>query len=69
MSQPMRVLLRGGPYGTPQTWDAPSENDETRVKVPSGNGYEHFEITPEFAEFGGEELRVYHWRYRTTIAE
>ncbi|WTK18415.1 DUF5988 family protein (plasmid) [Streptomyces sp. NBC_01525] len=69
MRQPVRVMLCGGPDGSPPTWEVESPGAQTRVKVPRGNGYEHFEFTDECAEYEGEQLPVYRWCYRTYIAE
>ena len=69
MSRPAFVLLVGGPPGTPRVWTPPAEEDRDRVKVPLGNGYEHFEFADEYAEFGGDQIPVYRWCHRTFIAE
>ncbi|MEU3183367.1 DUF5988 family protein [Streptomyces sp. NPDC006923] len=69
MNQRMRVMLSEGPKGTPLTWEAESLNNGEKVKILSGNGYEHFEFAHRYAEFDGEVLPVYRWCYRTYIAE
>ncbi|MFE2499724.1 DUF5988 family protein [Streptomyces scopuliridis] len=69
MQQPIRVMLSGGPDGSPSTWEVESLESETRVRVLRGNGYEHFEFVNNYAECDGELLPVYRWRYRTYIAE
>ncbi|MBO0913299.1 DUF5988 family protein [Streptomyces laculatispora] len=69
MPQSIRVMLSGGPEESPSTWEVTSLKGETRVTVPRGNGYEHFEFADHYAEFGGELLPVYRWIYRTYIAE
>lgn len=61
------VLLTGGPFNAPRLWPAPVSDE--RVKVSDGAGYDHFISTKEFAEHGGEFVRVYVWCYRTLVAE
>ncbi|MEV7381743.1 DUF5988 family protein [Streptomyces lydicus] len=39
------------------------------VRLVRGNGYERFEFYGEYAELDGEQVPVYRWHYRTTIAE
>ncbi|MFJ2271951.1 DUF5988 family protein [Streptomyces sp. NPDC087228] len=69
MPRPIRVMLSGGPDGSPLTWGVESLEDEKRVTVPHRNGYEHFEFADHYAKFSGEWLPVYRWIYRTYIAE
>ncbi|MFD9603670.1 DUF5988 family protein [Streptomyces sp. NPDC059970] len=69
MPQTIRVILSGGPEGSPPTWEVKSLDSETRVAVPRWNGYEHFEFADHYAELDGELLPVYRWIYRTYIAE
>lgn len=69
MPQPIRVMLSGGPDGSPPTWEVASLESETRVKVLRRNGYEHFEFANQYAEFDGELLPVYCWCGHTYIAE
>ncbi|MER5851943.1 DUF5988 family protein [Streptomyces sp. NPDC002012] len=69
MPQTIRVILSGGPEGSPPTWEVKSLDSETRVTVPRWNGYEHFEFADHYAELDGELLPVYRWIYRTYIAE
>lgn len=69
MRNPIRIMLSGGPDGSPSTWEVESLESETRVRVLRGNGYEHFEFMNEYAEFDGDLLPVYRWSYRTYIAE
>jgi hypothetical protein len=69
MRKPIRVMLSGGPEGSPSTWEVESLESETRVRVLRGNGYEHFEFVNQYAEFDGEHLPVYRWCYHTYIAE
>ena len=67
MSQLDRILLAGGPFETPRVWPASAEDDH--VKVEDSAGYDHFAPTEEYAERGGELMRVYRWIYRTFVAE
>ncbi|MEU2132270.1 DUF5988 family protein [Streptomyces sp. NPDC018352] len=69
MPKSIRVMLSGGPEGSPSTWEVKSLETETRVTVPHWNGYEHFEFVNHQAELDGEMLPVYQWIYRTYIAE
>ncbi len=69
MSRNKYVVLVGGPPGTPRVWTAPPPEDPGQIKVPRGNGYEHFEPTEEHAEVAGEQVPVYRWCRRTFIAE
>ncbi|MGW7001524.1 DUF5988 family protein [Streptomyces sp. NPDC054933] len=69
MSRHKYVVLAGGPDGTPRVWAAPAEEDQDRITVPQGNGYEHFEFGGEYSELAGEQVPVYQWCYRTFIAE
>ncbi|MFI9366254.1 DUF5988 family protein [Kitasatospora sp. NPDC053057] len=69
MSQCLLVFLKGGPSDIPEIHGVKSGSIEERLKIPRGNGYEHFEITPDFEDVGGVRMRVYQWSYRTAIAE
>ncbi|MEU8509235.1 DUF5988 family protein [Streptomyces brevispora] len=69
MRKSIRVMLSGGPDGSPPTWEVESLESETRVRVLRGNGYEHFEFSNNYVECDGELLPVYAWSYRTYIAE
>jgi Family of unknown function (DUF5988) len=63
------VLLRGGPDDLPKVWEVPSGGIEDPVKIPLGNGFEHFDFAREYADFEGRPTPVYTWVYRTAIAE
>ncbi|MFF7994800.1 DUF5988 family protein [Kitasatospora xanthocidica] len=63
------VFLRGGPIDIPEIREVKSGNAESRLRIPRGNGYEHFEITQDFKDVGGVLMPVYQWSYRTAIAE
>ncbi len=39
------------------------------VRLVRGSGYERFEFYGEYAELDGEQVPVYRWHYRTSIAE
>ncbi len=69
MREPRFVYLSGGPFVDPLLWPAPDEGDESPVKVPRGNGYEHFESTKDYVEINGHRIPVYRWSRRTFIAE
>ncbi|MET8679694.1 DUF5988 family protein [Streptomyces sp. NPDC004647] len=69
MLQPVLALLRGGPSDIPEIWEIPSGGTDEQVKIPRGNGYEHFEFAREYARIGDELMPVYRWCYRTFIAE
>ena len=69
MYQPNRVILRGGPEGTPSTHAVDSLGDGDRVKIFHGNAYEHFEFSHRYEKFDGDWLPVYRWCYRTYVAE
>lgn len=63
-------LLRGGPERI--TEDARLRwvpDHEDVVKVPWGNGHEHFVRTSERAQRSGREVRVFTWSHRTYLAE
>lgn len=67
--QPTTIVLVGGPPGTPRLWVARPDTLQERVKVPRGNGYEHFEFVHEYIETEDGLLPVYRWCDRTFIAE
>ncbi|MET8629842.1 DUF5988 family protein [Kitasatospora sp. NPDC004669] len=63
------VFLEGGPSDIPEIQEVKSGSIVNRLKIPRGNGYEHFEITQDFKDVGGVLMPVYRWSYRTAIAE
>jgi hypothetical protein len=69
MCHPLIALLKGGPENLPRVWETPPGGTDERVKIPCGNGYEHFEFTQEYADVGCRSMPVYRWVYRTAIAE
>jgi hypothetical protein len=69
MPQEKWAALLDGPSGTPRLWEIPSGDGSHRVKVPLGNGYEHFEFSEEYVELTGDLIPVYRWCCRTFIAE
>ncbi|MCU7827360.1 hypothetical protein KSNIM_38175 [Kitasatospora sp. DSM 101779] len=63
------VLLRGGPSDIPEIHEVETDVIEDRLKIPRGNGYEHFEFTRRFQDVGDVLIPVYRWSYRTAVAE
>ncbi|MCC9312401.1 DUF5988 family protein [Kitasatospora sp. RB6PN24] len=63
------VFLRGGPSDLSGVREVEFEGLEDRLKIPRGNGYEHFELTRELKDVGERPVPVYRWLYRTAIAE
>jgi hypothetical protein len=64
----VEVILEGGPDSFPielRTCRVSRETD--RIKVPHGNGYEHFEREPAEAVASGSV--IFRWTYQTRIAE
>ncbi|MGW2253183.1 DUF5988 family protein [Kitasatospora sp. NPDC001660] len=68
-SHRLLVFLSGGPSDIPEIQEVESEVIEDRLKIPRGNGYEHFELTRGFKDVGGMLMPVYRWSYRTAVAE
>jgi hypothetical protein len=66
----IRVWLVGGPAGLSQG-DRIREVDTlgNSIKVPRGNGYDHFTYSGESRELDGTPLPVFKWSYQTKIAE
>jgi hypothetical protein len=64
------VVLAGGPSSLP-------EGDRIRtvssladkIKLPIGNGYEHFAYSGEYQNFQGSRMPAFTWCGRTKIAE
>ncbi|MEU8926603.1 DUF5988 family protein [Kitasatospora sp. NPDC048545] len=69
MPHGLLVFLKGGPSDIPEIQEVKSGSIESRLKIPRGNGYEHFEITQDFKDVAGVLMPVYQWSYRTAIAE
>lgn len=59
------AVLVGGPDGT-HPWP---DGSQEPLKLLRGNGYERFEFTEEYVQINGEQVPVYCWSYRTSIAE
>ncbi|MBP2055463.1 hypothetical protein J2Z21_008477 [Streptomyces griseochromogenes] len=43
--------------------------DVSKVKIPRGNRYEHFEASSEITRVDDRELRVFVWTHSTYVAE
>jgi hypothetical protein len=69
MPRRLLVFLRGGPTDIPEVHEVEFDDLEDRLKLPHGNGYEHFEFTHQYKDVAGELMPVYRWSYRTAIAE
>jgi hypothetical protein len=66
MSPTVTVLLAGGPRGLSDAQRIVTVSSGTeKVKLRFGRGYEHFADTGESTD----ELRVFQWCDRTTVAE
>jgi hypothetical protein len=65
MPEQARILLRGG-LGTR---DAQRSGQPSKIVVVSNGGHERFEHSGEYCEVDGEQVAVFQWCYRTTIAE
>jgi hypothetical protein len=64
------VLLKGGPVTLRESRRVMRvDNTEEHVKIPMGNGYEHFAPTGELVETDEGALHVFEWDRRTRIAE
>ncbi|MFT2018184.1 DUF5988 family protein [Streptomyces sp. 796.1] len=69
-TSPPNALLRGGPAQLAD--EARTRHvaaDQSHLKLPMGNCYEHFRATQETVSHQGEELRVFAWEGRTYVAE
>ncbi|MEU7835684.1 MULTISPECIES: DUF5988 family protein [unclassified Nonomuraea] len=69
-SEEMNVILQGGPAGLPHherlRYVSQAIHD---VKVPHGNGYEHFAPTHTYQKLNGYHVAVFRWTGTTKIAE
>jgi hypothetical protein len=64
------VRLEGGPADLPEELRARlTSDDEYKVKIRHGGGYEHFERTDERRALPDGEAVIYRWTARTRIAE
>jgi uncharacterized protein DUF5988 len=66
----IRVLLTGGPLlltGEDRIHEVPTLGH--KVKVPRGNGTDHFRYSGESRDLNGSTLPVFHWCDRTKFAE
>lgn len=66
----VKVLLVGGPAAMPETERVRVVDTlADTVKLPRGNGYEHFAYSGESHERDGSWLAVFRWCHRTRLAE
>lgn len=69
-SEEMNVILQGGPAGLPHHERLRYVSQATHdVKVPYGNGYEHFAPTQTYQKENGYHVAVFRWTGTTKIAE
>ncbi|MFF0148162.1 DUF5988 family protein [Amycolatopsis sulphurea] len=64
----LRVLLEGGPEDVSPEYLSDCGLD-SQVKVPHRSGWEHYEFSGVHREHEGGSLPVFHWIYRTRVAE
>lgn len=64
----VEVELVGRPGFGPRTSVDPAAVAEGRLKLLSGNGYEHFDLD-HYVERDGSSIPVFVWTDRTLIAE
>jgi hypothetical protein len=68
--EPIKVLLEGGPANMPEAERVHEVNDlSARIRLPRGNGYEHFAYSGGSRYVHGSTMPVYKWYQRTKIAE
>jgi len=66
----VNVLLEGGPdVFSPADRRRRIPAGEFKVKVSRGHCTEHFCRTPQTVHIEDREFQVYHWSYRTYVAE
>jgi hypothetical protein len=66
----IKVLLEGGPESLPESERVHEvTNLSDRVRLPKGNGYEHFAYSGGSQYVNGATLPVFQWYQRTRIAE
>lgn len=65
MPDQARILLRGGLL----TQDGPPSGHPSKIVIVANGGHERFEHSGEYCEIDGEQVAVFQWSYRTTIAE
>jgi hypothetical protein len=69
-SEKMNVILQGGPAGLPHHERLRYVSQATHdVKVPYGNGYEHFAPTHTYQKVNEHHVAVFRWTGTTKIAE
>jgi len=62
----VEVVLEGGPREIPRIMKVAGDASEDRIKIPWGNGYEHFELDEPASNGVPKRFR---WTMRTCIAE
>jgi hypothetical protein len=68
--EPIKVLLEGGPASLPESERVHEVADlSSRVRLPRGNGYEHYAYSGGGRDVDGCTMPVYQWYQRTKIAE
>jgi hypothetical protein len=68
--EPITVLLEGGPIDLPESARLYEVKDlSTRIRLPKGNGYEHFTYTGGSRDVNGATMPVFRWYQQTKIAE
>ncbi|MFI2437085.1 DUF5988 family protein [Streptomyces sp. NPDC018693] len=68
------VVLSGGPQDIPVEartlrLNLANRNPDEKIKIRHGNGYEHFERSPDSGTQDGSGPVVFRWTRRTRIAE
>lgn len=64
----VQIELQGCPNVVPRMMVARSTLDEQRLKIPFGNGYDHF-VLDSYITRNGHLVPVFTWIDRTRIAE
>jgi hypothetical protein len=67
--QATRILLHGGPGARDAGHDGQPSGHPAKVVIVSNGGHERFEHSGEYCDVDGEQVAVFQWCYRTTIAE
>jgi hypothetical protein len=68
--EPIKVLLEGGPASLSESDRLHEVADlPDRIRLPKGNGYEHFTYSGGTRNLNGATFPVYQWCHQTKIAE